>query len=276
MALNEHTARGGRVSGRTAFITGAAGGIGAATARRLIDEGASVVATDLERRLDDLYALRDSLDDPSRLVPVAADATRASLSDAAQHAVSTFGLLDIMFANAGVLLPEAAVEEIDPATWATTLSMNLSGVFHTAPATFPLFKQNARGSSVILTSSTAGIRGGSNTSAYTAAKTALVGMAETWAHELGPCGGRVNTTHPTAVGTDLVRNQANLRRYRPDLADPTPADVVEAFTKGKLLATPWIDPEDVANAVLFLASDEDRYITGAHLTIDAGSTVTWG
>lgn len=268
---------GGRVSGRTAFITGAAGGIGAATARRLIDEGASVVATDLERRLDDLYALRDSLDDPSRLVPVAADATdRASLSDAAQHAVSTFGLLDIMFANAGVLLPEAAVEEIDPATWSTTLSVNLSGVFHTAQATFPLLKQNARGSSVILASSPAGNRGGANTSASTAAKTALVGLAETWTHELGPYGGRVNTTHSTAVGTDLVRNQANLRRYRPDLADPTPADVVEAFTKGKLLVTLWIDPEDVANAVLFLASDEDRYITGAHLTIDAGSTVTWG
>jgi NAD(P)-dependent dehydrogenase (short-subunit alcohol dehydrogenase family) len=267
----------GRIAGKTAFITGAAGGIGAATARRFIDEGGRVIAVDLERQQDALKELRGSLGDPSALLPVVGDVTDlASLTQAVAQGVAEFGGIDIVFANAGVLLPEAPVEDIPADTWATEVGVNLTGVFHTAQATFPELKKNPRGSSVILASSTAGVRGGGNTSVYTATKTALVGLAETWAHELGPYGGRVNTTHPTAVGTDLVLNRDNLRRYRPDLDDPTPDDVVEAFKKGKLLDVPWIDPEDVANAVLFLASEESRYITGAHLTIDAGSTVKWG
>ncbi|KAB1640577.1 SDR family oxidoreductase [Gulosibacter chungangensis] len=271
------TAGEGRVAGKVAFITGAAGGIGSTTAKRLIAEGARVVATDLASKQGDLAALRESLADPSALLPVSADVSDLdSLKDAVAAGVDAFGTLDVVFANAGVLLPEDSVENIPGSTWDTVLSVNLTGVFHTAQATFPILKRNRNGSSVILASSTAGIRGGAKSSAYTATKTALVGLAETWSHELGPFGGRVNTTHPTAVGTDLVLNRENLRRFRPDLDDPTPDDVIEAFKRGKLLDIPWIDTEDVANAVLFLASDEARYITGAHLTIDAGSTVKWG
>ena len=269
--------RPGRVAGKIAFITGAAGGIGTATALRLIEEGARVVAVDLETQQPVLERLRHCLDDPTALLPVAADVgDPASLTAAVELSVREFGALDVVFANAGVLPPEGPVEDLDRATWDAVISVNLTGVFHTAQATFPWLKQNSAGSSVILASSTAGVRGGAETSAYTAAKTALVGLAETWAHELGPHGGRVNSTHPTAVGTDLVLNTENLRRYRPDLENPTPDDVIESFKKGKLLDVPWIDPLDVANAVLFLASDEARYITGTHLTIDAGSTVKWG
>lgn len=271
------TGGGGRVAGRTAFITGAAGGIGSATALRLIEEGARVIAVDLDSQQETLRRLRDGLSDPDALLPLAADVTdRDSLADAADRGVRALGPLDIVFANAGVLRPEGPVEDIDHATWDGVVSINLTGVFHTAQATFPHLKRNPRGSSVILASSTAGVRGGANSSAYTATKTALVGLAETWAHELGPYRGRVNTTHPTAVGTDLVLNRQNLRRYRPDIPDPRPEDVIEAFSRGKLLDTPWIDPIDVAHAVLFLASDEARFITGAHLTIDAGSTIRWG
>lgn len=267
----------GRVAGRTALITGAAGGIGSATALRLIEEGARVIAVDLASQQDSLRRLREALPDPCALLPVAADVTDPeSLADAAARGVRAFGVLDIVFANAGVLRPEGPVEDIDRGTWDSVVSINLTGVFHTAQATFPHLKENPRGSSVILASSTAGVRGGANSSAYTATKTALVGLAETWAHELGPYRGRVNSTHPTAVGTDLVLNAENLRRYRPDIPDPRPEDVIEAFSRGKLLDTPWIDPLDVANAVLFLASDEARFITGTHLTIDAGSTVKWG
>ncbi|MGO3152344.1 MAG: SDR family oxidoreductase [Galactobacter sp.] len=269
--------RAGRVEGKVAFITGAAGGIGAATALRLIAEGARVVAVDLERRQPVLQQLRESLEDPSALLPVSADVTDlASLQRAAERGHREFGSLGIVFANAGVLVPEGPVEELPASAWDSLVSINLTGVVHTAQATFPLLKQNPEGSSVILASSTAGIRGGGNSSGYTATKTALVGLSETWAHELGPYGGRVNTTHPTAVGTDLVLNRDNLRRYRPDLPDPRPDDVIEAFKRGKLLDVAWIDPADVANAVLFLASDEARYITGAHLPIDAGSTIKWG
>lgn len=271
------SASGGRVAGRTAFVTGAAGGIGSATVRRLIEEGARVIAADLDRQQGALEELRDSLDDPSALLPVTADVTDvASLEAAVARGVDAFGTIDIVFANAGVLLGETAVEDLPASTWKTVLDIDLTGVFHTAQATFPVLKKSPIGSSVILASSTAGVRGGANSSAYTAAKTALVGLAETWAHELGPFGGRVNTTHPTAVGTELVLNRDFMRKFRPDLEDPQPEDVVEAFSKGKLLDIPWIDPTDVANAVLFLASDEARYITGVHLPIDAGSTIKWG
>jgi (+)-trans-carveol dehydrogenase len=254
----------GRVQGRIALVTGAAGGIGSATARRLIEEGAQVIAADLERRQESLAALRDSLPDPSALLPVVADVTdQSSLDAAVARGLEEFGRIDIVFANAGVLLQESPVEDLPDSTWRTVLDVNLTGVMNTARAVFPVLKRNPHGSSVVLASSTAG-------------KTALVGLAETWAHELGPFGGRVNTTHPTAVGTELVLNREFMRRFRPDLEDPRPEDVVEGFSKGKLLDVPWIDPIDVANAVLFLASDEARYITGVHLPIDAGSTIKWG
>ena len=267
----------GRVQDRIALVTGAAGGIGSATAQRLIEEGARVIAADLERQQEALEALRASLPDPSALLPVVADVTdRSSLDAAVARGVEEFGRIDIVFANAGVLLQEPPVEDLPDSTWRTVLDVNLTGVMNTARAVFPVLKQNPNGSAVVLASSTAGIRGGAHSSAYTAAKTALVGLAETWAHELGPFGGRVNTTHPTAVGTELVLNRDFMRKFRPDLEDPQPADVVEGFSKGKLLDVPWIDPIDVANAVLFLVSDEARYITGVHLPIDAGSTIKWG
>jgi (+)-trans-carveol dehydrogenase len=264
--VSNDNARPGRLEGKIAFITGAGAGIGAATAARFIEEGAEVAAVDLTPP--------EAFD---HLLPLTADVRdQASLDAAVSATLERFGRIDVLFANAGVLLPEAPAEDLDEATWNTVIDIDLSGVWRTAKAVFPALKQNPRGSSVVLASSTAGIRGGANTSAYTAAKTALVGLAKVWAHELGPFGGRVNTTHPTAVGTDLVLNDANLRRFRPDLEHPTPDDVIEAFSAGKLLDVPWIEPVDVANAVLFLASDEARYITGANLTIDAGSTTKWG
>ncbi|MDJ1370773.1 SDR family oxidoreductase [Gulosibacter molinativorax] len=258
--------RPGRLSGKVAFITGAGAGIGAATAARFIEEGAEVAAVDLNPPAP-----------TDHLLPLQADMRdQASLDAAVEATIEHYGRIDILFANAGVLLPETQAEDLDEATWNTVIDIDLSGVWRTAKAVFPALKQNPNGSSVILASSTAGIRGGANSSAYTAAKTALVGLAKVWATELGAFGGRVNTTHPTAVGTDLVLNDDNLRRYRPDLEHPTPEDVIEPFKRGKLLDTPWIDPIDVANAVLFLASDEARYITGTNLVIDAGSTTKWG
>lgn len=236
-----------------------------------------MIAADLEHQQEVLQKLAASLPDPSALLPVVADVTDQTSVDAAvARGVEAFGTIDIVFANAGVLLQETPVEDLPDTTWQRVLDINLTGVMHTARATFPVLKKNPHGSSVILASSTAGLRGGANSSAYTAAKTALVGLGKAWAHELGPFGGRVNTTHPTAVGTDLVLNPDFMTKFRPDLEDPQPEDVVEAFSKGKLLDVPWIEPLDVANAVLFLASDEARYITGIHLPIDAGSSIKWG
>jgi NAD(P)-dependent dehydrogenase (short-subunit alcohol dehydrogenase family) len=100
----------------------------------------------------------------------------------------------------------------------------------------------------------------------------LVGLARTLANELGPRNIRVNTVHPGAVATPMVRNPATYKRLRPDLDNPTEADAAEVLTARNLLPVPWVEPVDVANAVVFLASDHARYITGSQLVVDAGLT----
>jgi NAD(P)-dependent dehydrogenase (short-subunit alcohol dehydrogenase family) len=130
----------------------------------------------------------------------------------------------------------------------------------------------ADGGSVIIISSTNGIRGTANTAHYTATKHALVGLARTLANELGPRGIRVNTVHPGPVATPMVLNEEMFRRLRPDLDDSTAADAAQVLQARNLLPVPWVEPVDVANAVVFLASDQARYITGTQLVVDAGLT----
>jgi NAD(P)-dependent dehydrogenase (short-subunit alcohol dehydrogenase family) len=126
------------------------------------------------------------------------------------------------------------------------------------------------GGSIVIISSTNGLRGTANTSHYTASKHAMVGLARTLANELGPRGIRVNTVHPGAVGTAMTLNEATFKRLRPDLDEPTAEDIADVLAARHLLPVPWVDPVDVANAVVFLASDEARYITGTQLVVDAG------
>jgi NAD(P)-dependent dehydrogenase (short-subunit alcohol dehydrogenase family) len=123
-----------------------------------------------------------------------------------------------------------------------------------------------------LISSTNGLRGTANTAHYTASKHAVVGLARTLANELGPRGIRVNTVHPGPVATPMVLNEAMYRKLRPDLANPTAADAAEVLQARNLLPVPWVEPVDIANAVVFLASEQARYITGTQLVVDAGLT----
>jgi NAD(P)-dependent dehydrogenase (short-subunit alcohol dehydrogenase family) len=124
----------------------------------------------------------------------------------------------------------------------------------------------------VIISSTNGLRGTANTAAYTSTKHAVVGLARTLANELGPKRIRVNTVHPGAVGTPMVLNPETFKRVRPDLENPTTEDVAEVLAARNLLPVPWVEPEDISNAVVFLASDEARYITGTQLVVDAGLT----
>ena len=126
------------------------------------------------------------------------------------------------------------------------------------------------GGSVVIISSTNGIRGTANTAHYTASKHALVGLARTLANELGPRRIRVNTLHPGAVATAMVLNEATFKRLRPDLSEPTADDAAEVMRARHLLPVPWVEPADIANAAVFLASNEGRYITGTQLVVDAG------
>ncbi|WP_282857780.1 mycofactocin-coupled SDR family oxidoreductase [Pseudoclavibacter helvolus] len=267
----------GRLEGSTALITGAAGGIGSATVRRLAQEGANIVALDRaesSERLAEVVAGAESLG--VRALAVHADVTdQGSLDAAVRHGVDTLGAFDVVFANAGVL-GSGLAEDVTEDDWNAQIDVNLGGVWRTVKAAIPVLKAEVSPGSIIITSSSAGLRASGGGGTYAAAKHGVVGLARAWAHELGPYGVRVNTIHPTAVATPLVMNDANLRASRPDLENPTPDDVRELWSRGKLLDVGWIEPVDVANAVLFLASSEARYITGIQLPIDAGSTIKWG
>ena len=269
--------RTGRVAGSTALITGAAGGIGSATVRRLAEEGANIVALDRaasSARLAEVVA--DAASFGVRALAAHADVTdQSSLDAAVQHAVAELGPFDVVFANAGVL-GSGLAEEVSEEDWRTEIDVNLGGVWRTVKAAIPTLKADTSPGSVIVTSSSAGLRAAGGGGTYAAAKHGVVGLSKAWAPELGPYRVRGNTLPPTAVATPLVMNTANLRASRPDLDDPTPDDVRELWSRGKLLDVGWIEPVDVANAVLFLASPEARYITGIQLPIDAGSTTKWG
>jgi len=262
---------------KVVVVTGAAKGTGRVHCQRFADEGADVIALDAPAAADELRdTARKVADRGRRCATGLADVSDLGAVAAAIDAgVAELGRLDVIVANAGVHLQGAPSWELDPRVWQRTLDINLTGVWHTVRAGVPhMFdRQGADGGSVVIISSTSGIRGLPNTAHYTASKHAVVGLARTLANELGPRGIRVNTVHPGPVATPMVLNEATFRRLRPDLANPTEADAAEVLRARNLLPVPWVEPVDVANAVLFLASDEARYITGVALPVDAGMLV---
>ena len=268
----------GRLAGKVALITGAAGGIGGATARRFAEEGADIIALDRPGTESSLNSLQEQLRAYGvRSTWRVADVTdQAALDIAVNSAGEEFNGFNTVFANAGVL-GHGLAEDVTEEDWQQQININLGGVWRTVKAAASWLKQDSRApGSITITSSTAGLRAAGGGGTYAAAKHGVVGLARAWAHEFGPYEVRVNTVHPSAVGTQLVLNLENLQRARPDLEDPQPEDVRELWTQGKLINVAWIEPLDVANAVVFLASDEARYVTGAQLAIDGGSTTKWG
>jgi SDR family mycofactocin-dependent oxidoreductase len=257
---------------KVVVVTGAARGTGRVHCVRFADEGADVIALDAPAAADELRSLAGEVEHRGRRCATAlADVGDLDAMTAAVDAgVAELGRLDVVVANAGIHLPGAPTWELDPRDWQRTLDINLTGVWHTVKAAVPHIR--ADGGSVIIISSTSGIRGTANAAHYTASKHAVVGLARTLANELGPRGIRVNTVHPGPVATPMVLNEAMFRRLRPDLDNPTAADAAEVLQARNLLPVPWVQPVDVANAVVFLASDQARYITGTQLVVDAGLT----
>ncbi len=153
------------------------------------------------------------------------------------------------------------------------IDINLTGVWHTAKVAVPHLIAGGRGGTIVLTSSAAGIRAFQNVGHYVAAKHGVVGLMKTLALELAPQMIRVNSLHPTQVDTDMIMNEPTYKLFRPDLENPTKADFEPASQGMNALPIPWVEPVDISNALLFLASDEARYITGVALPIDAGSTI---
>ncbi|OBA68976.1 3-ketoacyl-ACP reductase [Mycobacterium sp. 1554424.7] len=256
--------------GRVVLVTGAARGSGRCHCERFAEEGADVIALDAPDAAGDLEQTAAAVAARGvRAVTGVADVNDfAAVAVVVDAAVAELGRIDVVVANAGIHPAGAPAWEISPENWQQVLDVNLTGVWHTVKAGVPHIGE--QGGSVVIVSSTNGIRGTANTAAYTASKHAVVGLARTLANELGPRGIRVNTVHPGAVATAMVLNEATFRRLRPDLDNPSAEDAAEVLRARHLLPVPWVEPVDVSNAVVFLASDEARYITGTQIVVDAG------
>lgn len=255
---------------KVVLVTGAARGTGRVHSSRFADEGADVIALDAPDNADELRSTANEVESRGRrCVTGLADVSElAAMTAAIDAGVAELGRLDVIVANAGIYPLGGPSWELDPKVWQRTLDINLTGVWHTVRAGVPHIGEH--GGSVVIISSTNGLRGTANTAHYTASKHAVVGLARTLANELGPRSIRVNTVHPGPVATPMVLNEEMFRRMRPDLDNPTAADAAEAFQARTLLPVPWVEPVDVANAVVFLASEQARYITGTQLVVDAG------
>jgi (+)-trans-carveol dehydrogenase len=273
-----------RLEGKVAFVTGAARGQGRSHAIRLAEEGADIIAVDIASQIDTVpfpMATPDDLAETVKEVEALDRRIIASQADVRDYAavkaaldtgVAQLGRLDIVAANAGIVSFGAA-EELTEQAWRDVIEVNLTGVWHTVKAAIPHLRA-AGGGSIIITSSGAGLKGTPNLAHYVAAKHGLVGLMRTLANELAPDLVRVNTVHPGSVDTDMIHNQALYHLFLPDRqGEITRAQAAPAFQSLSALPVPWMESVDISNAVLFLASDEARYITGVTLPVDAGSLV---
>jgi (+)-trans-carveol dehydrogenase len=272
----------GKLEGKVALITGAARGQGRSHAIRLAREGADIIAVDLCQQIEsvpydlatpeDLAQTVKEVEALDRRIVASEAAVRDSgaLKGAVDRGVAELGRLDIVSANAGISSVGRA-DELAEQTWQDMIDTNLTGVWHTTKAAIPHLIAGGRGGAIVITSSAAGLMGLQNMGHYVSAKHGLVGLMRTLALELAPHSIRVNSLHPTTVDTDMIQNDATYQLFRPDLEHPTVEDAGEAFLSLNVLPVKWVEPIDISNALLFLVSDDARYITGVTLPIDAGT-----
>jgi (+)-trans-carveol dehydrogenase len=273
----------GRVDGKVAFITGAARGQGRSHAVRLAEEGADIIAVDVCRAFHDSPAPASTPEDLAETADMVKDLDRRAvtaevdvrdfdaLKAALDSGVDQLGRLDIVVANAGIGTTGVKLHKMADDGWEETIDVNLGGVWKTVKAAVPHLLAGGRGGSVIITSSVGGLKAYPRVGHYIAAKHGVVGLMRTFAVELGQHSIRVNTVHPTHVNTPLLMNEPTYRMFRPDLQSPGPDDLAPVCQSFHFLPIPWVEPADISNAVLFLASEEARYITGVTLPVDAGS-----
>ncbi|KLO30501.1 3-ketoacyl-ACP reductase [Mycolicibacter heraklionensis] len=274
----------GRVEGKVAFITGAAHGQGRSHAVRLAEEGADIIAIDVCKPIvenspippatrAELAETVDLVKARGRRIFTAEVDVRDfdGLKAAVDAGVEELGRLDIIVANAGIGNGGDTLDQCSEHDWQEMIDINLSGVWKTVKAGVPHLISGGKGGSIILTSSVGGLKAYPHCGNYVAAKHGVVGIMRSFAVELGHQNIRVNTVHPTHVSTGMIMNEGTWKMFRPDLENPGPDDMAPICQMFHTLPVPWVDAIDISNAVLFLASDEARYITGVTLPVDAGS-----
>jgi SDR family mycofactocin-dependent oxidoreductase len=275
---------GGRVEGKVAFITGAARGQGRSHAVRLAQEGADIIAVDVCAPIssntvippatsEDLAETADLIKGLNRRIVTAEVDVRDfdALKAAVDSGVEQLGRLDVIVANAGIGNGGETLDKTSETDWQDMIDVNLSGVWKTVKAGVPHLISGGNGGSIVLTSSVGGLKAYPHTGHYIAAKHGVVGLMRTFAVELGQHFIRVNSVHPTNVNTPLFMNEGTMKLFRPDLKNPGADDMAVVAQLMHVLPIGWVEPVDISNAVLFLASDESRYITGLPMTVDAGS-----
>ncbi len=265
----------GRVAGKVALITGAARGQGRNHAVRLAAEGADIIALDVCAPIesidydtatpDDLLITAEMVREVGgRIVTAAVDVRDATgLATAVAAGVEKLGKLDVVVANAGVVATRRW-DEITPEEWGTVVGTNLTGTWNTCQAALPHVLATG-GGSLILVSSTSGLKGLPFMTHYAASKHGVVGIMRALANELGPKGIRVNSLHPTGVPTPMLAGMTPLTAYIDD------APRTRALFDNTLPVN-LIELDDVSDAVLFLDSDESRFVTGSTMTVDAGAS----
>lgn len=281
-AVTTTTDRNRRFEDKVVFITGVARGQGRSHAIRFAQEGARIIGVDICGDIPNTpypLATEEDLAETVRQVEAAGGAIHAEVADvrsladlrtALKAGMDKYGRLDVIVANAGTYSP-GPVQWLTSEAWDETIGINLTGVFNTIRAGVNRMLEQGEGGAIVITSSTAGLKGFYGSPAYNAAKHGVVGLMRSLALELGPSNIRVNSVHPTSVGTPMILNDVFPRLVRMDLENPTYDDAAEFLQPQQVIPVPWIEANDISDAVLWLSSDEARYVTGTTLPVDAGA-----
>lgn len=273
-----------RFSGKTVFITGAARGQGRAHALRFAAEGANVVAIDMCKKVDTSYLEASTVDELDETRKLAEDlgaevlTSQLDIRDSAalqlvvSEALERFGSIDVVVANAAIVSNTVPFWEIEEQAWRDVVDTNLTGTWLTMRAIVPSMIEAGKGGSLIIINSAAGLQGYPGLADYVASKHGGVGLMRTMAQELGQYEIRVNSIHSSNVKTPMYVNATTKGLFAPGLGDDfTEEELERASRPMHLLPVGWVLPDDISNAVLWLASDESRYVTGATLPVDAGA-----
>jgi SDR family mycofactocin-dependent oxidoreductase len=276
----------GRVEGKVAFVTGAARGQGRSHAVRLAEEGADIIAVDICKDIStNLYPLATPEDLAEtvrqvekygrRVIAIEADVRdRTQMAAAMEQGIAELGKLDVVVANAGIM-PLGGQPKLQ--AWTDVVDTNFLGVVNVVHAALPLLPD---GASIIATGSAAAFMTGLGIaqpgvdpggSGYSYSKRMISEFIHEVARQVAPRMIRANVVHPTNCNTEMLNSDPMYRAFRPDLENPTREDALPAFPAQNALPIPYVEPEDISNAVVWLASEESRYVTGLQVRVDAGS-----